>query len=146
MHQSPPIIAYVYVLVRRDLRSEQQIVQCAHAALESAYLWPKSSWSSNDADETFLVLLGVDNVEDLEAAHERLTRKGVRSYLFYEPDHALGHTALASEPIVSRQRRKIFFPYEKLVHYAEVAQRERSGNGEVDGSMPPFCTIDTGVA
>jgi hypothetical protein len=119
---------YVYIFVREDLNAEQQVIQAAHAALESAYRFPLSA----DA-EPFLVTLGVDDVDALTEAQERITRKGIRSFVFFEPDHAIGFSALATEPITSGQKRKVFFPYRL---FRAGARGAASSQDDAGGSRP----------
>jgi hypothetical protein len=92
-----------------------QAVQVAHAVYESTLLFPPQR-------ETFFVVLGVPDTDALEEAHERITRKGIGSAMFFEPDHAFGHTAFACEPVTTTSKRKVFYPYRTLgEQHAEVA-------------------------
>ncbi len=119
--------AYVYILLRRDLDHNQALIQHGHAIQESSYLYPKSEWSQDPDDETNHVLLAVENEEELVAAKHRLDAKGIRTYIFYEPAGNLGYSALASEPLISKQKRKAFFIYPKYVSpHGVVAQAQSS--------------------
>ena len=84
---------YVYVLVRKDLSLAQQIVQAGHACLEAGFAFPRP------ARPTHLVVLEVADREALDAAARRLSLAGIDYQLFFEPDDALGHTALATRPL-----------------------------------------------
>ena len=116
-------ILFQYILVRRDLEPITQMVQIAHAVREISNLFPTQQMDhvcsqacvDNPHDETHIGLLSVANEEELVAAHERLKRKEVACYLFWEPEADLHHTAIACAPVeMTNKRRKIFYPYDKL--------------------------------
>lgn len=50
---------YTYILIRKDISAEQQIVQAAHAALEAGFRFSQPSEVSN------LIVLEVANQEEL---------------------------------------------------------------------------------
>jgi hypothetical protein len=91
--------AYTYVLVRSDLRIEQQMVQAAHAALEAGFAFKAPPSTSN------LVLLAVAGQDELLAAAEMLADKGVEHELFFEPDDEMGYSALATRPLFTKRER-----------------------------------------
>lgn len=90
---------YTYILVREDIPLHQQMVQACHAALEAGFAFDAPALTSS------LIVCTVPNQEALLAAQARLTRYGIRSELFFEPDWEMGHSALASEPILDRKKR-----------------------------------------
>lgn len=104
-----PADPYVYVIVRADLTLPQQIVQACHAVLQAAYRYPLPQDTSPIVP--FIVVLQTPDKATLVNARERLLGKNIDMTLFYEPDDNLGATALASEPIYSKQKRKAFFIY-----------------------------------
>lgn len=55
--------SYIYLLLRKDLSAEQQIIQAAHAAMESGLRNTPTDKISN------LILLEVKNEEELKEAH-----------------------------------------------------------------------------
>lgn len=75
-------------------------MQAAHAAHEAGAAW-------GVPPHCHLVVLAVTDEAALEKAAERLERHGIRFRLFWEPDDAMGHTALCTEPIVGNQRRAL---------------------------------------
>lgn len=90
---------YVYILVRSDISIEQQIVQASHAALEAGFRFKKPDVTSS------IVLLTVPNQVALESAAERLDRNGIDHHMFFEPDFGMGHSALATRPMVLKSER-----------------------------------------
>ena len=100
---------YTYVLVRDDIPPVQKAVQIAHAALHAGFAFEEP------ADISSIVLCSVPDEAALLAAAERLGRHGVDHRMFYEPDFGpMGHSALASRPIVRRKERFLFKDYPKL--------------------------------
>lgn len=87
---------YVYVVVRKDMSPEMQMVQSSHAALEAGY--------QNEIPDvpTHLVLFEIDNEEDLIHCSGDLQREELKNEIFYEPDNQLGYTALATWPTYKR--------------------------------------------
>ena len=53
---------YTYILVRKDISPEQQIVQAAHAALEAGFRFKQPETTS------YLIVLEVANEKELEDA------------------------------------------------------------------------------
>lgn len=97
---------YVYVMVRKDLTLEQQMVQLGHAALEAGY-----AFDGPRNQTAHLVLLEVPDQPALQAAASRLERHGIEHALFYEPDFGMGHSALATRPVTERHERQLFRKY-----------------------------------
>lgn len=93
---------YVYVLVRSDIEPEQQLVQAAHATLEAGFRFRAPDQTAH------LVALSVASEAELLQAAARLEHEGVEHHVFFEPDNAMGHSALATEPLqASRLRRQL---------------------------------------
>ena len=71
----------MYVLVRKDLRISQIVVQAVHAAAEYLRINPKTPWSNG-----VLVAMGVDNLAHLKQMEKEITDFGAKSAIFYEDD------------------------------------------------------------
>ena len=97
--------SYIYVMVRKDICIEQQLVQVAHAAVEAGASFSASNETSN------LVLLEADSREDLEKASFKLREAGIAHRLFFEPDNGLGHCAFATQPLRETKDRRLFKRY-----------------------------------
>lgn len=99
-------IPYVYVVIRTDIPLEHQITQACHAALEIGFDHPRPQ-----GPPVHLITLVAKDAEDLYHQANILDFEKVPYHLFYEPDECggvvLGHTALASAPLVG-DRRKLF--------------------------------------
>jgi hypothetical protein len=82
----------MYVLVRRDLKPQQQMVQAVHAAAEYCIRHPENSieW-----DNHTLVVLGVNGLEELGYWMERMDDDSLIYEVFYE-SHYSQNTALAA--------------------------------------------------
>lgn len=93
---------YTYILVREDLNKGQQITQAGHAAYEAG--------KNLDPDKmaTHMVVLSIKNQEELLIASQMLESHGVEHCLFFEPDHNIGESALATRPIQCILERKLF--------------------------------------
>ena len=92
----------IYVFVRTDLSLEQQIVQAAHAAVEASrrFYAPEHGVAS-------LIVLAVSNLAALYKARNRLEDLELEHTVFFEPDWEMGHSALATRPVLDVER-KIF--------------------------------------
>ncbi len=91
---------YVYILIRKDLSFEQQVVQSAHAAIEAAHhLIPP------ELEHPHLCLCGVKGEIQLQAAADRLDQAGIKYRAFIEPDIGDQWTALATESVSGEDRR-----------------------------------------
>ena len=100
---------YTYVLVRRDIPLEQQMVQACHAALEAGFEFESPAITSS------LIVCTVPDRFALLEAEERLARYSIRTKLFFEPDWGMGHSALASEPLFAKKQRYILAKYPLFV-------------------------------
>jgi hypothetical protein len=95
----PPDVAYVYVLVRRDLPPDDRPVQAAHAVLAHGYRGPEPRVHPH------LVLLGLADEAALRAARERLQAAGLATTPYHEPDFGGALTAFALGPVSGPTRR-----------------------------------------
>lgn len=92
---------YTYIFVRKDLSPAQQIVQASHAALEAGFRF-------NQPDTpTHIVLIGINDQAGIMSTADFLTDKGIDYELFFEPDHDIGYTSIATKPLVSEQRKPL---------------------------------------
>lgn len=89
---------YTYCFIRKDIPIHAQIIQTAHACLQSDK--PKTVNS--------IVLFEVKNEEHLIQANEYLKDRGIKTYMFFEPDYDMGYTAIACEPLSDEKDRNIF--------------------------------------
>ena len=121
----------IYVVIRTDIRIEQQVVQAIHAGAEAgrSFYQPEHGIAS-------LVLLAVPDVEALYSLRDRLTSKGVRTELFYEPDFQMGHSALATEPL-GQDRRKFLrgLPLWKLDSALAAYQASQASKASVEAEV-----------
>lgn len=97
---------YVYVFVRRDIPLEHQIVQSAHAALESGLRFKTELYEPSS-----LIMIGVKNQSQLEKARLYVNEKGVQTEMFFEPSWDYGNTAFATEAVTD-DLRHIFKRYQ----------------------------------
>ncbi|MBC8740394.1 hypothetical protein F6X40_27435 [Paraburkholderia sp. UCT31] len=96
---------YVYVLVRKDIPLQQQLVQSNHAAWEAGLVFPSPETTAS------LIVLEVPNRNELEAAAARLSRYGIDHVMFNEPDWEMGHSAIATCPLASKKERHLMRKY-----------------------------------
>lgn len=97
---------YVYVLIRKDIPLEQQLVQVGHAAWEAGLAFENPS-----RETASLIVLEVANREELLEAGKRLNRYGIEHKMFFEPDFEMGHSALATRPVAEKKERFLFKKY-----------------------------------
>lgn len=108
----PRKIEYVYILVRKDLPSKEDIlVQAAHAALESGLYFGEKG-----ADPYFFCVLEVENEDQLKEAMYEAEARDIRFRGFIEPDLYYRFTAMATEPIEKsdKVKRGVFARYKLL--------------------------------
>jgi hypothetical protein len=89
----------LYVIIRKDLTPSQQVVQSGHAIAEFLLTRPYTKWNN----ET-LVILGLDNLDELNKFIFKLDHRGIKWVGFKEPDIGNELTAIAcdeDEPIFS---------------------------------------------
>ncbi len=92
----------MYVLVRTDIDPVQQLVQASHAAAEAG-----RTFYDERHGIASLIVLAVPDREALLAAHHRLRAQGLGCELFFEPNFGIGESALATEPLDARTRRRL---------------------------------------
>jgi hypothetical protein len=92
--------AYMYVLVRNDLSIPQQAVQASHAAIESArkHLKPGDEHPS-------VIICSIKNENKLLKCAEEFKAAGIDHTIFREPDIGNAATALASRPMIGKERK-----------------------------------------
>ncbi len=93
----------VYILWRADLTPTDQIIQASHAAMEMAWVCPRTEGLVH------ICLLEVRDDDALQRAAMRLRQAGIRVYAFTEPSaHIVGdYTALATEPLSEERRQPL---------------------------------------
>lgn len=100
--QTAPSKHTLYVLVRKDISLAQQLVQTGHAAAEAGKQFYRQAHGIAS-----LIVLSVPDKAALLKAHKHLEGKGLRTALFFEPDFNIGHSALATEPLPTEQRKHL---------------------------------------
>lgn len=109
---------YVYIFVRQDISPEQQAVQAAHVTMklgyqmrsnaEVEYSFPNESthqlsWA--DPNDTYFTLVGVRNLDALNAVDSILATYNMEYEVFFEPDLNFGEiTAIAVYPLPEDKR------------------------------------------
>ena len=92
--------AYMYVLIRNDLSNAQRAVQACHAAIESSRKYLK------DTDEhPSVILCSVKNESKILKYSDEFSKQGIDHVVFREPDIGNAATALASRPLVGKDRK-----------------------------------------
>jgi hypothetical protein len=97
---------YTYIFIRKDLSMAQQLVQASHAALEAGHEFEKPHKTSS------IILIGADDKDDLYKIGERLAKHGIRHHTFHEPDFDMGHSAIATEPLYTKEQRSVMRKYQ----------------------------------
>lgn len=91
---------YMYILIRNDLSNAQKAVQACHAAIES------SRQFTNPTDEhPSVILCTVKSQAKLLKCAEELEAQGLLHAIFREPDIGNQVTALASKPLIGKDRK-----------------------------------------
>jgi hypothetical protein len=88
------VMDYTYCFIRKDIPIHAQIIQTAHACLQSDK--PKTVNS--------IVLFEVKNEDHLIKTNEYLKSRGIKTYIFFEPDYDTGYTAISTEPLHGEDR------------------------------------------
>lgn len=91
---------YVYFFTRQDISPEQQIVQTAHVALKLG----NSTLFKDDPDNTYFTVVGVRNLDGINAVIKILTNFGFEFEAFVEPDIGDQITSIATYPIPEDKR------------------------------------------
>lgn len=128
----------MYIIVRTDMTVAQQLVQAAHAALECGlYLATKPEQPDN------IVLCGVASEQELHDTAMLLDGVGIAHRLISEPDMPPGRfgdqiTAIATEPINKRDRRRREFPLQRLRLWTcpQNPQNLQAGVEHIDAGAP----------
>ncbi len=102
---------YTYIFVRQDISLAQQLVQASHAALDAGKAFA-------DVPHRNLVLIGVRSEHELFAIEQHLAESNIRFTTFYEPDGLMGHSAICTEALTDRNKRK------RLSHFDLWKRRE----------------------
>ena len=105
---------YAYFFTRQDISPEQQVVQTAHAAFQlgvNSQRWidspPKNQQVHDDVkpDETYFTVVGVRNLDALNAVIKILDKFHIKYEVFFEPDLNQGeNTSIAVYPIHENER------------------------------------------
>lgn len=91
---------YMYVLIRNDLSIPQKAVQAGHAIIEST-----RHFISKSDEHPSVILCTVKSEHKLLACAKELEEKGIEHMIFREPDIGLQATALASKPLIGKDRK-----------------------------------------
>lgn len=89
---------YIYLFVRTDLSTPQQIVQTAHAVDELRV--PASDQTHH------MVLIGLPDQRKLISTSQFLESLGIKHELFFEPD-VNEYTAIATHPLRGDERKPL---------------------------------------
>jgi hypothetical protein len=92
---------YTYIFIRTDIPFEQQLVQSSHAALEAGFEFDKPEKTSS------IIVIPAKSQAELYKISDRLSTQNIKHKLFFEPDFNMGHSALATEPILCSEKRKV---------------------------------------
>jgi hypothetical protein len=105
---------YAYFFTRQDISPEQQVVQTAHAAFQlgvNSQRWidnpPANQQVHADvkAEETYFTVVGVRNLDGLNAVQKILDKFHIKYEVFFEPDLNNGeNTSIAVYPIQEDKR------------------------------------------
>ena len=89
---------YTYIVVRKDMPVNVQMVQAAHVACTAGETFKNS-------DSNF-VLVGVENNNILIELAEELFFNHVKYVMFNEPDNNIGYSSLATDAYTDKNTRK----------------------------------------
>jgi hypothetical protein len=78
------------------------MVQAAHAALEAGLKLP-----CQVSEPSSLILIGVKDLKALYKARRYLTKEGIRTEMFFEPDWNMGHSAFGTEALIDSRRHSL---------------------------------------
>jgi hypothetical protein len=93
-----------YSFIRQDMDLHHQIVQASHSAYEAGSRYKEFE------ESTYLICLGMKNIDKLETAEQILIDNDIKYHKFYEPDNNLGYTSITTEPL-SLEYKNIFKKY-----------------------------------
>ena len=97
---------YTYVFVRTDISFEQQLVQSAHAALESGFAFNAPHETSS------IVMIAAKNRNELFKIANHLESNEIQFKMFFEPDFDMGESAIATEAICCPKKRNALKKYQ----------------------------------
>jgi hypothetical protein len=113
----------IYVLVRTDIGIEQQVVQSAHAAAEAS-----RRFYADHHGIASLIVLAVQDRDSLHLAQSQLAILGIEADLFFEPDFEMGHSALATRPVLDDERKLLRqWPLWRLDRVLAAQEKARGG-------------------
>jgi peptidyl-tRNA hydrolase len=90
----------MYILIRNDLSNAQKAVQACHAAIESSRQFTKPT-----DEHPSVILCSVKNENKLLKCAKELEDLGIEHTIFREPDIGNQATALASKPLIGKDRK-----------------------------------------
>lgn len=131
MQDSPhkPSEKYVYIFVRQDIPLVQQIVQSNHAT------WQMSA-KYGDESIPNIVLIGVPDIEALNAACRLLSENQIPHWSWTDPDFDFGFASIATAPISGLARQC-------LAHYRLWKEEFTDARGGIragfSAERPPVC-------
>jgi hypothetical protein len=88
-----------YSFIRQDMGLHHQIVQASHSAYEAGSRYKEFE------ESTYLICLGIKNLDKLHKAEQILIDNDIKYHKFYEPDNKLGYTSITTEPLSFEQKR-----------------------------------------
>lgn len=91
---------YMYILIRNDLSNAQRAVQACHAAIESS-----RAFMNKESEHPSVILCTVKSEHKLLKCAEELDLKDIDYKIFREPDIGNQATALASKPLIGKERQ-----------------------------------------
>ena len=101
---------YVYIFTRQDISPEQQIVQSAHVTLKLG----ASKKFTDNPNETYFTVVGVRNLEALEAVEKILSTFNFEYVTFLEPDLGLGETTSIATFPIDEDKRDVLMAFNLL--------------------------------
>lgn len=90
---------YIYVVVRKNLPLEQQLVQSCHASIEAS-----RHYLSKAEEHPSVIVLVVKSEEKLKQIIQKLSQIQIRFQEFKEPDMGNSLTAIATCPLYNDER------------------------------------------
>lgn len=92
---------YTYAFLRQDISFEQQIVQIFHVGVQGG-----ETFANDPVKHRNAVVIGVASEAELLGIEQYLAENGIRFTTFYEPDNRMGHSAICTEHLNDRKKRK----------------------------------------
>lgn len=112
MEEDNEVKHYAYFFTRQDISPEQQLVQTAHAAYQLGQCVFGGKDSHPDANETYFTVIGVRNMDALNAVRNILDKFNYKYTMFYEPDIS-DFTSIAVYP-VPEDKRHVLMAFDLL--------------------------------